>query len=180
MAYPEKLNDRFEKHAGLTKTDDPVGYMFDVDKEWATEYARLSKKLKHFPFLRYLEDISPRIVKIATLRPESLIRLLNNRKQDDDFVPGPFFSESTWGKERQRSLEKWKLPALDEWDLEELHKAEQEFHNGETPIEALMYIHSNCWDGDEDPSIKIPIKKTIYILVIFIAVAAAAYLLLSA
>lgn len=157
------------------KTEEPLSYLFDVEPNWAFEYLRLSQNFNHFPFMNDIVHVSPRVVKIAILKPESLIRLLDAKWHDEDPIQDDSGATTTWAKYRKEAMERWDIPAVDEWDVAELEEAAECFHEGMTPMEAMIDIHSDCADGDENLTLGRPTTKVISMILILAAIIWAIY-----
>lgn len=137
-------------------TDDPHSFLFDVDQAWAQEYVDLSQKLNHLPFMNDILNVSPRVVRIALLRPLSLIRLLDARWSPEDSIEDGTGSPVSWAEYRENGLKAWMGPMEQSWLVAELADASECFKEGMSPMEAMIDIHADCADGEENESVKLP------------------------
>lgn len=138
---PESLDEGY--------TDDLLTYLPGVDPAWAQQYIKYSQRMQHFSESVPFFYISPRVVKIAVLRPESMVRLIRNRHAEDssthlgEIEP---FEQSKLYLDR----EKWNSPIKKALLKQELSCTVQAFHQGLSPMEALQIYHANAEDGDEN------------------------------
>lgn len=151
---PVKRREIYAKY--YRTTDDPHSFLFDVNRAWAQEYIDLSQKLSHLPFMNDILNVSPRVVRIALLRPHSLIRLLDARWSPEDSVEDGTGSLVSWAVYRENAVKAWMGPMEQSWLVEELADASECFKEGMTPMEAMIEIHADCADGEENESVKLP------------------------
>lgn len=153
---PVKRREIFAKYHRTT--DDPHSFLFDVDPAWAQEYIDLSQKLSHLPFMNDILNVSPRVVRIALLRPHSLIRLLDAKWKAEDTVEGDAGSPVSWAVYRENAVKAWLGPMERSWLVAELADASECFKEGMSPLEAMVEIHADCEDGEENerPTLKPP------------------------
>lgn len=157
-------------------TDDPHSFLFDVDPAWAQEYVDLSQKLSHLPFMNDILHVSPRVVRIALQRPHSLIRLLDARWKAEDTIEDDAGSPVSWAVYRENAVKAWLGPMERSWLVAELSDASECFKEGMTPLEAMIEIHADCEDGEENDSVKLPgsgIFSPLFTVVLIVMVAVA-------
>lgn len=133
--------------AEARETDDHLAHLPSVDPEWARQFIEYDQKFQHFYTATGFFFVTPRVVKIAILKPQAIIGLL--RKQHDEYLEtnptGSPFEESI-----SMDWEAWSKPvatSLPIWDLERGLKC---YREGMTPMEALQDIHADSEDGDEN------------------------------
>lgn len=177
----EQASQRLERREQFVRenrfTDAPLSFMFDVDPAWAREYITMSQELSHFPFMNDIIHVSPRVVRIALLKPHRLIQLLDKKWSEDDPVEGTSGDSMTWSEYRDSAMKQWEGPRVHSWLVAELAEAAECFSEGMSPLEAMMEIHSDCADGEENRSIKIPSLRPLSVIGVIFVVAFVAILL---
>lgn len=170
--------ERRDKHVRENRaTDDPLSFMFDVDPTWASEYIILSQELNHLPFINDILHVSPRVVKIALLKPHRLIKLLDRKWSSDDPIESHAGELLPWSEYRDNAMRQWESPMENTWLVAELAEASECFHEGMTPLQAMMEIHSDCADGEENETVKIPSLRPLSVIGVIFVVAFVAILL---
>lgn len=162
-------------------TDDPMSFLFDVDRSWAQEYVDLSQKLNHLPFMNDILNVSPRVVTIALRRPHSLIRLLDAKWSAEDSIEDGTGAPVTWAEYRDSATRAWMGPMEQSWLVGDLADAAECFKEGMSPMEALIEIHADCEDGEENKVVRIPGSGTLgpllaLVLITLVAVALKIYM----
>lgn len=141
--------------------DDPMSFLFDVDPTWAEKYIDLSRTFHQFPLLNDILHVSPRVVKIVLTRPQSLIRLLDAKHDGKGDLIGEHDKALSWAEYRAKAIAGWDRHLKIEWYVAELLEAATCFHEGMTPLEAMMDIHSDCLDGEEDRPFGLPFGNSL-------------------
>jgi hypothetical protein len=142
-----------QQHDGACRTTEtPVDLLVagGVDPAWAKEYVEFEERFEHFSSsLLIWWNVSPRFIRLAVKRPESLIRLIKAKwEKTADKRPG-----DTSEKNGQYDLAEWYEPRNMTWDINQLEQPIDLYKNGLSPMEALIEIHSDCEDGHEDDEI---------------------------
>jgi hypothetical protein len=139
------------EEANLT-TETPVELLVaaGVDPSWAKEYVDFEQKYDHFSSSVFIwMNVSPRFIRLAVKRPESLIRLIKEKwEKTADKRPG-----DTSEKNAQYDLTEWHTPRNKTWRVNQLAYPIELFEKGLSPMEALIEIHSDCEDGQEEDEI---------------------------
>lgn len=157
-------------------TDDPMAYLVGVDPSWAEQYVEYSKRIQHFTNAAEIFYLTPRLVRIAVLRPESIVRLFRARHaKDSSENPGKIgsFEESNWYIDH----EEWVKPMENSLYIHELTKAVKRFHGGMSPMEALQKHHADANDGEENyeiPASSPPLQEMLMLFALFMMVVAGA------
>jgi hypothetical protein len=123
-----------------------------VDAAWGMEFVESARKLDHMlecfdPFF-----ITPRMVKIVILRPDSIIRLLKQQhKMEMDASDGEktAFEEDKFYFDHER----WCQPEKTHLHLNVFKAGKEHFDKGLTPMQALQNIYADSKDGDENQEI---------------------------
>lgn len=155
-------------------TDAPLSFMFDVDPAWASEYVMLSQQLNHLPFMNDILHVSPRVVRIALLKPHRLIKLLDRKWSADDQIEGAAGKLMPWAEYREEAMRQWQSPMTHSWFIAELSEAAECFSEGMSPLEAMMDIHSDCADGEENRPITSPFSSPLGVICSIVVIALAA------
>jgi hypothetical protein len=133
-------------------TETPVDLLVagGVDPAWAKEYVEFEERFEHFSSsLLIWWNVSPRFIRLAVKRPESLIRLIKAKwEKTANKRPG-----DTNEKNAQYDLAKWYATRNMTWDINKLEQPIDLYEKGLSPMEALIEIHSDCNDGHEDDEI---------------------------
>ena len=129
-------------------TETPIDLLVagGVDPEWAKEYVEFEERFDHFSSsLLIWWNVSPRFIRLAVKRPESLIRLIKAKwEKSADKRLG-----DTNEKNGQYDLAEWYAPRNMTWDINQLDHPIDLYEKGLSPMEALIEIHSDCEDGHE-------------------------------
>lgn len=151
---PNALEDQQQHDESSRSIEAPVDFLVaaGVDHSWAKEYVDFGKKYDHFSSsLRIWWNVSPRFIRLAVQRPESMIRLIKAKwEKSADKRPG-----DTSEKNDQYDLAKWYAPSNTTWHVDQLEQAIDQFKKGLHPMEALIETYSDCDDGQEEDPIYI-------------------------
>lgn len=150
-------------------TDTPLDFLPGVDPVWAKEYIEISQKIDHFTSCFLMFNITPRLVKIAVKRPESILRAM--KANWESLEPGEKVTD-IWEEEVSISLELWATPPKNEWKLIDLDIALDLFKAGLTPMEALIERHSDSDDGSENNPVMFGtppmVEMMMFLMVLFV------------
>jgi hypothetical protein len=142
----------------------PVDFLVaaGVDPSWAKEYVDFEQKYDHFSSsLMIWWNVSPRFIMLAVKRPESLIRLIKAKwERSADKRPG-----DTNEKNGRYDLAKWYAPSNMTWHVDHLEQPIDLFKKGLNPMEALIEIHSDCENGQEDDPVYIGSPDLMWLII---------------
>ena len=118
-----------------------------VDSVWANQYLGFEEKLDHFTSsFGIFFNLSPRFIRLAIMRPDTLIRLMKKKfESSPDYNP-----DKTWEQVSHDELEQWNSPKTMSWNIYELLEAIDSYAEGMSPMDTIIEAHSDCEDGHED------------------------------
>ncbi|MBI6882321.1 hypothetical protein [Pseudomonas putida] len=142
-----------EQEPSQTMTEDHLSHMPGVDPHWARAFVEHAQKYQHFEESIEIFWTSPRVVRIAILRPESIIRLMRKiyEKENAATPEGErkIFEEDHW----HVNFESWNRQPITALSIHELEGATKRFHKGMTPMQAMQDMHAFAEDGEENDEI---------------------------
>lgn len=134
-------------------TEDHLKYMPGVDLEWANTFIEYAQKYQHFEKSMEIFWTSPRVVRIAILRPESIIRLMRkvheiqNPTREEKYQT--VFEEDLWYVD----FKAWNSPIEKTLHISTLESAIKYYEQGMTPMQAMQKMHACADDGQEKDEI---------------------------
>jgi hypothetical protein len=148
-AQKRELEAQQRKEDYSRTTTAPLEFLLaaGVDSVWANEYLGFVEKLDHFTSSFWIFfNLSPRLIRLAILRPDTLVRLMKKKfESSPDCKP-----DETWEQVAYDELEQWNAPKTMSWNICELLEAIDSYAEGISPMDTIIEAHSDCDDGQED------------------------------